>query len=95
MRNITMILVGSLALFFTACGGGNNDRSGNTGTIDNESPNTHGEPTGKTMQKDTPYYMQAGITIVKTQDDTIIELETDIESGMTTAKLLEGGAKIE
>ena len=68
-------------LLFVACGGG----GGNDGSVD----------TTTVMQKHTPYTMQAGKTITRTEVSTIIALETNTSTGETTATLMEGGAKIE
>lgn len=103
MKNITKILMTTLILFFTSCGGGggsnNVENTTNTETIikeeNNRTTNTDDEDTGEIMQMNTSYSMQAGKTIVRTQDETIIELETDIETGTSIAKLIKGGAKIE
>ena len=83
MKNITIALMITAVLLFTACGGG-----GGGGDTDNKNISVD-------MQKNTLYAMKAGEVIVKTQKDTVIELETDIKTGVTTAKLIKGGAKIE
>ena len=49
----------------------------------------------QTMQTNTSYAIQSDKNITRTQPNTIIELETDISTGETTATLVEGGAKIE
>ena len=53
------------------------------------------DDTIQTMQKNTSYAIQSDKNITRTQPNTIIELETDISTGNTTATLMEGGAKIE
>ena len=82
MKSIKTISMTATALLFVACGGGGGD---NNDSVD----------TATVMQKHTPYTMQAGKTITRTEVNTIIELETDISTGKTTATLMEGGAKIE
>ena len=71
------------ALLFVACGGGGG--GDNSDSVD----------TATVMQKHTPYTMQAGKTITRTEANTIIVLETNISTGETTATLVDGGAKIE
>lgn len=69
-------------VLFTACGGGGGNGDGD-------------DPEVVTMQKGKPYEMQSGQAIVKKSDDAQVLLETNIETGITTAVLQQGSAVIE
>lgn len=51
--------------------------------------------TTDTMIPGKPYIMNEGEVIVKGSNETVVVLETDIETGVTTATLQSGSASIE
>jgi hypothetical protein len=75
------LFIGSL-IFFNACGGGSNDNQ--TSTQEIKTP----------MQVGTLYTMKKGQRVEKESDYTVIVLETDINSGITTVQLDSGSAAI-
>ena len=72
------IAMTTVFLSLTACGGGGNG-GGNGATM---------------MTRGTPYTLKKGQNIVKTTEDTVLVLETDIQTGVTTATLQKGSAEI-
>jgi len=82
MRNkYTLILVAVTTLIFTACGGGTDSTSSSVGST--------------SMKRGTAYKVNAGDSIVKSSDPTVVVIETDIKTGVTTATLQSGSATIE
>lgn len=67
------------SVLFSACGGGGDN--GDT-------------PQATTMEQDLPYEISKGQTIFKKSNDAQVSLKTNIETGVTTAILMEGSASI-
>jgi hypothetical protein len=79
-----------MTLLFTACGGGGSS------TVDESSDDlmTTTRVSDISMKIDEVYTMNKGDSIIKVSSTPIIELDTNITSGKTTATLKEGEAKI-
>jgi len=84
MRNkYTLTLAAVTTLIFTACGGGGGT-DGTSGSLGSTS-----------MNQGTAYAVNAGDSIVKSSDPTVVLIETDIQSGASTITLQGGSATIE
>ncbi len=80
----------SMTLLFTACGGGSSS------TVDESSDDlmTTTRVSDVNMKIDEVYTMNEGDTIIKVSSAPVIELDTNLSTGRTTATLVEGEAKI-
>ena len=88
MRNFYIFSLSVLMiLVLSACGGG-----GSSEEVGEENPPT---TTGINMLVNNSYIIEKGQTIIREEEGTIIELESDIDSGVTTAVLISGIARID
>jgi len=81
---IKITAIAIVSIFFTACG---DDSS--TSVVDN---NDYG--TNERMITDKTYTINSGDEIEKISEDPTIEVVTNLETGVTTAKLISGEAAI-
>jgi hypothetical protein len=77
---IKILIITASILALTACGGGNGGGE---------------QPTAKSMVVGQTYIMKKGQNIVRKKEPTKIEVSTDIDTGISTAKLISGAADIE
>jgi len=91
-------------LVFTACGGGGGDTPASNPSepnIDKIEPikiddNTEETPIAiNTMTIGQPYIMKKGQTIIREEEPTVVVIENDTETLVTTATLESGSARIE
>lgn len=96
MRNrYRLILVTIATLMLTACGGGGG--GGGTSTPTTETADNSGTPTqpsNTVMAVGEAYTIKQGDAIIKQSDPTVVVIETDIDTGVTTATLQSGSATI-
>jgi len=83
-----------MTLLFTACGGGgSSEQTDVLGASDTQIVETT-RANEKVMKVGEKNSVEKGETIRKVSDDAKITIETNTETGETTATLLEGEAKI-
>ncbi len=87
-----MILTVLATLMFTACGGGSTGYDSNV--EDTTVSPTLSETTTIQMVKNYSYTMLPGQSIKKESSSTKVIMETDTNSGVTTATLISGSASI-
>ena len=108
-KNLLYITTLTMALFFTACGGGDTSTKSSvdsgtkdvlsaTDTVETNDTSDLMTPTSSNrdvaMKVGKSYSMKAGESIEKVSNSPKIELNTNTKTGETTATLLEGEAKI-
>jgi len=86
-KNLLYLSILSSTLFFTACGGSDDQTKENKAVLGISQTST-------LMQKNLLYSMNKGETIVPISQEPRVTIETNIQTGQTTAKLLSGQAKI-
>jgi hypothetical protein len=89
-KNLLYMAGLSMTLLFTACGGGGSS------AVDESSDDlmTTTRVSDVSMKIDEVYTINKGDSIIKVSTAPIIELDTNITSGKTTATLKKGEAKI-
>jgi hypothetical protein len=86
-KRYTISTVLLIFMLLTGCGGG----GGSSFDSSEEKPMTRGLP----MEIGHSYPMHKGDTIVKNAENTVVVIETDLETGETVAVLQSGSATIE
>ena len=98
VRYISVTIFTMIILSFVACGGGDEKESkGSDGSSSQNSEQQHENNNSniKYMSIDKPEELKEGDKIIRHQENTIVSIVTDIETGATTATLKEGNASIE
>jgi len=96
-KNLLYIGLMATAMLFTACSGDSSSEQSNPQGSAQESADEQMETTNrneKVMELNKAYTMSKGETIKKISSTSKIVLETSLETGETTATLVEGEAKI-
>ena len=83
-KYIKLTCIALTAMLFTACGG--------SSTTDSKSNNNYG--TNERMVKNKEYTVNKGDEIEKISSNPTIEIISNLETGITTAKLISGEAAI-
>jgi ABC-type Fe3+-citrate transport system substrate-binding protein len=85
-KSIINILASLMLLVLTACGGGSSSDNGSNSAVKGTQI--------KSMKIGTLYTIEKGNKIVKKSEKPIVILETNTQTGVTTATLTEGEADI-
>jgi len=100
-----VLTITTIALVFSACGGGGSSKGLDTITtqtaqkesasvVKQEEPTTLNTPLARTMEINKTYTINKGDEIRKLSENTQIEFTSDLNTALTTAKLLSGEAEI-
>jgi hypothetical protein len=96
MKNIIYNTIVALSILsLVGCGGGGGSSSSGNDDNDQQSNGGDNNPQALTMKQNKAYEMQEGNTIIKKSDPTVIKVEIDMKTKITTATLQSGSAVIE